>query len=182
VEVPEQTCCGALAYHAGEVDIARKLARENIALFGFSQTPIVVTSAGCGAMLKHYGHLLADDSQFASRAESFSNRVVDLSEFLAHHQFGRPAKPLAESTTYHAACHLAHAQNVRAQPQLLLKTIAELPGSAPLVPLPESEHCCGSAGIYNLFNTELSLEVLSQARNLPVKVKHLAQLLDEAYD
>lgn len=211
VEVPQQTCCGALAYHAGEVDIATKLAKENISLFGFSETPIVVTSAGCGAMLKHYGHLLSDNKEFASRAEAFSNRVVDLSEFLAHHEFTRQPKPLPETTTYHQACHLAHAQNVRKEPQLLLSTVAGQPESAPLVPLPESEHCCGSAGIYNLFNTELSLAVLDRKldfieqtgakivvtsnpgcmlqleagikeRNLPVKVMHLAELLDQIYE
>jgi len=211
VEVPKQTCCGALAFHAGEVDIATKLARENISLFGSSQTPIVVTSAGCGAMLKHYGHLLSDDKEFVSRAEAFSKRVVDLSEFLAHHEFNRQPKPLPETTTYHQACHLGHAQNVRKEPALLLDTVAQQPGSAPLVPLIESEHCCGSAGIYNLFNTELSLAVLDrkldfleqtgakvvvtsnpgcmlqleagiEARELPVKVMHLAELLDQVYE
>lgn len=211
VEVPNQTCCGALAFHAGEADIATKLAKENISLFGFSETPIVVTSAGCGAMLKHYGHLLSDDKEFASRAEAFSNRVVDLSEFLAHHEFTRQPKPLPETTTYHQACHLGHAQNVRKEPALLLDNVAKQPGSAPLVPLIESEHCCGSAGIYNLFNTELSLAVLDrkldfleqtgakvvvtsnpgcmlqleagiEARNLPVKVMHLAELLDQVYE
>ncbi len=209
VDIPKQTCCGALAYHAGEADIATSLAKKNIDLFGYSSSPIVVTSAGCGAMLKHYGELLHDDRDYGGRAKEFSKRVLDLSEFLDAHEFQSPAKPLAETITYHAACHLAHAQNVRKPPEALLERLAI--GEEPhVVPLVEAEHCCGSAGIYNLFNTALSLKVLARKmdyiestgaktvvtcnpgcmlqleagvkeRNLDVQVKHLAEVLDEHF-
>ncbi len=221
VEVPEQTCCGALAYHAGEDDIASSLARRNIELFESAgdNDKIVVTSAGCGAMLKHYPALLAQEPQWAERATKFAQRVQDLSQTLAAGKF--PDNAICESKSavgvenqskahivYHAACHLAHAQGVRAEPQALLSALAAGTG-AHLYDLPEAEHCCGSAGIYNLLNTALSLKVLDRkmkfieesgadlvvtcnpgcmlqleagvkARGLNVKVKHLAEALDDA--
>lgn len=209
VDVPKQTCCGALAYHAGENDIAIDLAKKNIDLFGHGTTPVVVTSAGCGAMLKHYGHLLEQDQNYAHKAELFSQRVKDITEFLAAAKFPDQPKALEETTTYHAACHLAHAQNVRSQPEDLLKSLNQ-EGENKIVPLLESEHCCGSAGIYNLLNTRMSLKVLDRkldyiektgaatvvttnpgcmiqlqagirSRQLPVDVKHLIEVLDEAY-
>ncbi|MBX3074087.1 4Fe-4S dicluster domain-containing protein [Candidatus Obscuribacterales bacterium] len=209
VDVPKQTCCGALAYHAGEEDIAIALAKKNIDDFGHSSTPIVVTSAGCGAMLKHYGHLLEGDREYAHKAELFSKRVEDITQFLGHHQFPDKPAPLPNKTTYHAACHLAHAQNVRKEPADLLNEL-NCDSENKLVPLVESEHCCGSAGIYNLLNTKLSLKVLDRKldfiedtgaetvvttnpgcmiqlqagireRKLPVEVKHLIEVLDESY-
>lgn len=209
VDVPKQTCCGALAYHAGENDIAVSLAKKNIDMFGHSTTPVVVTSAGCGAMLKHYGHLLENDKDYAHKAELFSQRVRDITEFLATKEFPDQPKTLKETTTYHAACHLAHAQDVRKEPEGLLQSLNQ-EGDNKIVPLVESEHCCGSAGIYNLLNTRLSLKVLDRKldyiektgaktvvttnpgcmiqlqagireRRLPVDVKHLIEVLDEAY-
>lgn len=213
VEVPPQTCCGALAFHAGELDIATNLAKQNIDLFAQSTDHIVVTSAGCGAMLKQYGHLLADDPSYRERAETFSLRVQDISENLAVSKFPAIANTGQSDSkshmVYHAACHLAHAQGVRLEPQELLSTAAASTG-AHLYDLPEAEHCCGSAGIYNLLNTSLSLKVLERkmnfiedsgadvvvtsnpgcllqleagvkARGLNVKVKHLAEALDDAF-
>ena len=211
VAVPEQTCCGALAFHQGEDDIARQLAKANIAKFGFGQDPIIVTAAGCGAMLKHYKELFKDDAEFSHKANQFSARVKDLSEQLAEFDFPEQANPLEEKTTYHAACHLAHAQDVRKEPEKLLKGLCgSTDDESNLTTLPEAEHCCGSAGIYNLFNTDLSLNVLDRkmdcleetgaetvvtsnpgcqlqleagirSRGLPIKVKHLAEALDQAY-
>jgi glycolate oxidase iron-sulfur subunit len=216
VSVPPQTCCGALAFHAGFVEIAQDLAKKNIDLFAGNENTIVVTSAGCGAMLKHYDHLLAEDSLYAQPAKLFSERVKDLSETLYRFDDAAAANPDSssgrsknspEKIVYHAACHLAHAQGVRKQPAALLSEHAALTG-AHLYDLPEAEHCCGSAGIYNLLNTEMSLAVLdrkmkfieesganvvvtcnpgcmlqieagAKARGLNVKVKHLAEALDD---
>ncbi|MFA6212196.1 MAG: (Fe-S)-binding protein [Candidatus Obscuribacterales bacterium] len=213
VEVPPQTCCGALAFHAGELDIAIDLAKQNIDLFAASTDNIVVTSAGCGAMLKHYSHLLTADPVYREKAQSFSLRVQDISENLALGKFPAIANTGQSDSkshmVYHAACHLAHAQGVRVQPQELLSAAAASTG-AHLYDLPEAEHCCGSAGIYNLLNTSLSLKVLERkmnfiedsgadvvvtsnpgcllqleagvkARGLNVKVKHLAEALDDAF-
>lgn len=212
VNVPKQTCCGALAFHAGEMDIASDLAKRNIDFFKESIEPIVVTSAGCGAMLKHYGALLEHDPAWRERAASFSKRVEDITETLAAGEFSKDPAPLSESVTYHPACHLAHAQGVRAQPIALLSKLDELnKGSPKLVALTDAEHCCGSAGIYNLMNTELSLKVLDakmaaikesgaktvvsgnpgcllqleagvKRLGLDVRVCHTAELLDESFE
>lgn len=211
VEVPDQTCCGALAFHQGEEDIARDLARRNLERFGFGQDPIVVNAAGCGAMLKHYKTLFTDDPDLAHKAAEFSARVKDLSEFLAEHQFPeQPKNTFDKKTTYHAACHLAHAQKVHDQPLTLLEELDKKNDTKKMVSLTQQEHCCGSAGIYNLFNTELSLDILDEkldhlektgaatvvtsnpgcqlqleagiaARGLDIEVKHIAEVLDQAY-
>src|SRR5262249_48027549 len=138
-------------YHAGEDDIAIRLAKRNIDYFVNSNSPVVVTSAGCGAMLKHYGDLLEHDRDYADRAKVFSERVEDITQFLARHDFPGTPTALQEKTTYHAACHLAHAQNIRTEPLQLLEKLDC--NEEMLTPLPEQEHCCGSAGIYNLLNT-----------------------------
>lgn len=158
VKVPEQTCCGALAFHAGEIDIARDLAKENIELFERTKGDVVVTAAGCGAMLKEYGELLHGDAEWEMRAHDFSARVQDVTEFLADHQFATKSKPIDKKVAYHAACHLAHAQSIREAPAKLLKQIDGIK----LMPLEEAEHCCGSAGIYNLMHTEMSMRVLDR--------------------
>lgn len=171
VSVPQQTCCGALAMHSGEIDIARGLAKQNIEYFEATEGPIVVTAAGCGAMLKQYGELLNDDNEWSQRAHKLAERFVDITEALAEGDFQRPDTSsfsrrftTALNVAYHAACHLAHAQNVREAPEKLLQQAATAIGADKmrLVPLREAEHCCGSAGIYNLINTELSMKVLER--------------------
>jgi glycolate oxidase iron-sulfur subunit len=158
VRVPEQTCCGALAFHAGEVDIARHLAKKNIELLDTTGGEIIVTAAGCGAMLKNYPELFEDDIAWHERAEHFSARVQDITEFLSRHEFAVDPKTITKKVAYHAACHLSHAQNVRTAPEVLLR---QIPGIE-LIALEEAEHCCGSAGIYNLTHTDLSMDVLKR--------------------
>jgi glycolate oxidase iron-sulfur subunit len=270
-ENPPQTCCGALAFHAGESDITIELAKKNIHLFQQTEGPIAVSAAGCGAMLKEYGHLLRDNPEWAARAKAFSDRIVDITECLADGQFGPLPKELPTELprriAYHAACHLVHAQKVRGAPAALLNDlVANLekmrsepqpepqldlatessaapkpesqpapkpesqpapkpespsapqpeppqpePASVPtLVALQEAEHCCGSAGIYNILHPEMALAVLerkmdniektgadlvvttnpgcilqleagARLRGLKVRVEHLCQLLDDIY-
>jgi glycolate oxidase iron-sulfur subunit len=151
-----QHCCGALHAHAGDAPGARRLARANVAAFERSGTEhIVVNAAGCGAMMKEYGHLLADDPEWAARAAQLSARVRDVSELLAA-AGPRPGGPLPLTVTYDAPCHLLHAQRIAAAPLAVLSAVPSLT----LVPLPGSEHCCGSAGIYNLVEPEVSDRVL----------------------
>lgn len=154
---PGQRCCGALHAHAGDDDTARELARGNIAAFEQSGADfIVVNAAGCGAMMKEYGHLLAGDPAWRERAAALSARVRDVSELLAE-AGPRPGGALTHTVTYDAPCHLLHAQRVVSPP---LAVLGAIPGLA-LVPLEGSEHCCGSAGIYNLIEPEVSDRVLS---------------------
>ena len=152
-----QRCCGALHAHAGDADRARALARHNIAAFEASGTDyIVVNAAGCGAMMKEYEHLLANDAEWRHRAAAMSARVRDVSELLAE-AGPRPGGALDVTVTYDSPCHLLHAQRIATPP---LRVLDAVPGLA-LVPLEGSEHCCGSAGIYNLVEPEVSDTVLA---------------------
>lgn len=156
-QAPGQGCCGALHAHAGDAATARRLARRNIEAFERAGADfIVINAAGCGAMIKEYGHLLADDPAFARRAEAVAARARDVSELLAA---AGPAEggPLPLRVTYDAPCHLLHAQRIAAAPLQVLRAIPRLE----IVPLEETEQCCGSAGIYNLIEPETSDAVLS---------------------
>lgn len=157
VDAPGQGCCGALHAHAGDLEAARRLARRNIAAFEKSGSEfIAVNAAGCGAMMKEYAHLLQDDPEWHDRAAAVSARVRDVSELLS--SVGPlPGHALPFKVTYDAPCHLVHAQRVVSQP---LSVLAAIP-SLELIPLHDSENCCGSAGIYNLIEPETSDAVLA---------------------
>jgi len=148
----QQVCCGALYLHAGEHDQALDCARRNIDTFPLDVDAIIVNAAGCGAMLKQYGELLAGDRAYAARAQAFSAKVRDVTEFLAALPLVVPRQALNARVTYHDACHLAHGQGVRAAPRQLLQQIPGLD----LVELTDSDTCCGSAGSYNLTEPEMA--------------------------
>lgn len=160
-----QQCCGALHAHAGDLESARELARRNIEAFDGSGAQYVVSNAaGCGAMLKEYAHLLADDPDWADRAAKVSMRARDVSEVLAA-AGPVPGGPLKLTATYDAPCHLLHAQRIAAPP---LQVLAAIPGLT-LVPLTDAEYCCGAAGIYNLLEPDTSAAVLEP------KLRHIAR-------
>ncbi len=154
---PGQGCCGALHLHAGDATTARQWARRTLAAFPAELDAVVVTAAGCGAMLKEYVALLADEPAWAARARRFAAQVRDVTELLATLPApaggaGRMPAGAPRRITYHDACHLAHAQGVRAQPRALLATLA----GVELVELGEADVCCGSAGSYNLTETAMA--------------------------
>ena len=141
---------------------ARDEARETIAAFEGCDT-VVVNAAGCGSAMKDYGHLFRDDPEWSERAAAFSAKVRDVHELLAEHEPQAPRHPVDLVVAYHDACHLAHAQGVRAQPRALLQTIPGLELREPA----EWELCCGSAGVWNLLNPEPAAELgQRKARNL----------------
>jgi glycolate oxidase iron-sulfur subunit len=152
-----QGCCGALALHAGEDETAREFARALIRTFEESGVEtIAVNAAGCGSAMKEYGHLLRDDPAWAERAKAFSSKVRDVTEILAACDPPRVARQeLRLKVAYHDACHLAHAQGVRAEPR---KVLASIPGVS-VVPFEESEICCGSAGIFNLVQPDMAAQL-----------------------
>lgn len=155
-DVSGQRCCGALHAHAGLRAEARDLARANIAAFGEGDDPIVVNSAGCGAMLKDYGHLLADDPACAAEARRFSARVRDVTELLA--ETGPiPGGALDLRVAYDPPCHLLHAQRVSEPALALFRAIPVLQ----LVPVAGAEQCCGSAGLFTLSQPAMSRTVLA---------------------
>jgi glycolate oxidase iron-sulfur subunit len=157
VEARGQQCCGALHAHAGDLETARDLARRNISAFERSGAEfIAVNAAGCGATMKEYGHLLEDDPTWHERAAALGSRVRDVSELLAA-AGPRQGGMLPIRVTYDAPCHLQHAQRVTQAP---LSVLAAIPGLE-LVPLHDSDQCCGSAGIYNLIEPETSDAVLA---------------------
>jgi glycolate oxidase iron-sulfur subunit len=144
---PEQRCCGALLIHAGQERQALELARRLIEVFERANVDtIAINAAGCGSHLKDYAHLLRQDPAYAQRAQAFSAKCRDISELLAELEPRAPRHPLPLRVAYHDACHLQHAQGIRAQPRQALNTIPQLE----LLEVPDSPICCGSAGIYNL--------------------------------
>jgi glycolate oxidase iron-sulfur subunit len=156
VAPPGQGCCGALGVHAGRDVMAIELARATIDTFTAAGVDVVVTNAaGCGSTMKEYGHLLRDDAAYAERAAALAAKVRDITEVLTDLAPRAPRHPIPARVAYHDACHLAHAQGVRAQPRALLATIPDL---AVLEPA-EAELCCGSAGIYNLVEPEASADL-----------------------
>ena len=165
--VAGQPCCGALQAHANDGEGARRLARHHIAAFEASGADwMVVNAAGCGALMKDYGHLLSDDSDFAGRAQAFGARVRDVSELLAGAPLKGPLSSVPVRVAYDDPCHLSHGQRIRQQPRDLLR---QIPGLE-LLDVPESDWCCGSAGTFNLFHPEMAGALLDR------KMAHLASV------
>jgi glycolate oxidase iron-sulfur subunit len=155
VHAPAQPrCCGALALHAGADPQARSLAKQTIEKLEGYDT-VIVNAAGCGSAMKDYGHVLRDEPDWAERAQAFSAKVRDVTEFLAEVEPRAERRPLRMKVAYHDACHLAHAQAVRTQPRELLRGIPELE----LVEPAEWELCCGSAGIYNVVQPDAARDL-----------------------
>jgi len=202
-----QGCCGAIAVHAGEMELGRTMAKRVIAAFEESGAEYyVVNAAGCGSALKEYGDLFAGDAQWEARAEGFSARVRDVTELLDAIGLDPYLGPLDATVTYQEPCHLVHAQRIADAPRRLLAQIPQLT----LREMEESSLCCGSAGIYNLTQPEMAkrlgdrkarnaaetgaqvvvtanpgcaLQVGASLRALghPRPVKHVVELLDESY-
>jgi glycolate oxidase iron-sulfur subunit len=207
VVIPQsQECCGALAEHAGEEQQAIAAAKRLIDSFESANVDaIVVNAAGCGSAMKRYAHLLRNDPQYLERAKSFAAKCKDVSEVLSELEPRAPRGRVQLRAAYHDACHLQHAQGVRAQPRRLLQAV---PG-VEVREIAESEICCGSAGIYNLLEPEaatalrdrkvqhilrtdaqvivsgnpgclLQIATGLEAAGRPLRVMHLVEVLDES--
>ena len=156
---PEQQCCGSVHGHNGDLPMAKHLARRMIDVFEKNEVDyVVVNSAGCGAFMKEYDQLLADDPHYAERARRFVSKVKDVTEFLVQEGYEQPQNPFPEKVTYHEPCHLAHTQKIKEPPRQIIRSI---PG-VQYVELPESDWCCGSAGVYNITHYDTSMELLSR--------------------
>ena len=202
-----QGCCGAIAVHAGELERGRELAKRNIIAFEASKADFyVINAAGCGSTLKEYGRLFAEVPEWLERATRFSQAVRDITEFLDAMGLPPGMGWKEQVVTYQEPCHLVHAQRITAAPRHLL---SQIPGIT-LREMPESSLCCGSAGIYNLTQPEMAqqlqrrkvenalkvepeiivtanpgcaLQLISGLREAgrSIEVKHVVELLDEAY-
>ncbi|HEX4137486.1 MAG TPA: heterodisulfide reductase-related iron-sulfur binding cluster [Bryobacteraceae bacterium] len=157
-----QTCCGALHVHAGIRDQARILARRNIdAVLSIKNTgfdAIITNAAGCGSTLKEYDELFEHDPEYLEKAKKFKSLMKDVTEFLASIELNREMVPLDATVTYQDSCHLAHGQKIRTAPRQLLRAIPGLKFRE----MPLSDICCGSAGIYNVLHTDLSMSILEK--------------------
>jgi glycolate oxidase iron-sulfur subunit len=164
VAPPGQGCCGALNAHGGDHARAVEMAKRTIETFeAAGADTVIVNTSGCGAHMKAYGALLAGDPVWAGRAARFAGTVQDLAEFLARTPLRGPLGPVPLTVTYHDPCHVVHGQKIRRQPRELL---AQIPGLR-VVDLPESDWCCGSAGIYNLTQPEMADRLLRRkVRNI----------------
>ena len=206
VVIPEsQQCCGAIHFHSGCSEPARGFADANVAAFdGSGYDAVIVNVAGCGAMLKDYGHHWRDERQ--SAREKFAAKIRDVHEFLDELGLVPPTGEINATATYHDACHLGHAQRITEPPRRILE---QIPGLQ-LRPLPETALCCGAAGTYNLTEPEMSarlsrrklenilstgaqyvvtanagclLQIAREARHQghPLQVVHPMDLLDRSY-
>jgi glycolate oxidase iron-sulfur subunit len=203
VHVPrQQTCCGALNVHGGERTVARDLARQNLQAFlGRGLDAVVVNSAGCGSTMKEYHELLGTEE-----AHQFATLTKDVNEFLASIELRAPEHPVHRTVTLQESCHLVHAQRIKAAPRALL---AQVPGLT-FNDMAHPDLCCGSAGIYSVTQHDMSMRVLDakmedvaatgattvvtanpgcmmqleaglQRAGLPGEVRHVVEILDEAY-
>jgi glycolate oxidase iron-sulfur subunit len=159
VPMRDAGCCGALHAHAGDLRAARERARDQIRAFEASGADFMVSdAAGCGAAMRGYGHLLADDPVWADRALALEGRVRDVLELLAEHPVV-PGGPVPLRATYDPPCHLLHAQRVRGAVERVMRAIPGLE----LVPLEGADGCCGGAGVYGLTHPELG-ETIGSAK------------------
>jgi len=153
----DQTCCGAVHAHASEMDQAKELAKKNIKMLEETgATYLVNNQGGCGAMLKEYDQLLADDPVWADRAKLFVKKVKDINEILAEIDELPPLNPMNVTVTYQDSCHLANVQGVTFQPRKLINSI---PGIN-YVEMKGAGTCCGSAGTYNIVHHDHSMQIL----------------------
>jgi glycolate oxidase iron-sulfur subunit len=158
-----QTCCGALAAHAGVRDVARSLARVNLDVFlGGEFDAVITNAAGCGSTLKEYEHLFDAETAEHGKAREFRKKMRDATEFLGDLGLSARLAALPMRVTYQDSCHLLHGQKVREAPRKLLRSIPGLE----LVEMAMADYCCGSAGSYNVTETQTSLALLAE------KMKH----------
>lgn len=161
VVIPEdQNCCGALHGHSGEQEQARDLARKNIAAFEKEKIDYIITNAGgCGGFLNDYGYLLKDDPEWKERAKAFDEKIIDISALLVRLGFHRKSfVGEGETITFQDSCHLKNGQRTSDEPRQLLQAIK----NTTFIEMEQADHCCGSAGIYNMIEPEMSMQILDK--------------------
>jgi len=159
VVVKDETCCGALVHHLGKEEEARGYARRNIDAWTAVMREkmvdaIVITTSGCGTMVKDYGNLLARDRGYAERAAYVAGLARDITEYIEKMGLMPPMMWTGLRIAYHAACSLQHGQKLDMLPRTLLNQ-----AGFNIIEIPEGHLCCGSAGTYNLLEPELSAQL-----------------------
>lgn len=155
----DQVCCGSLGGHNGDAEYSKRLAKKNIDAFEKSRADYyVINSAGCCAFMKRYGELLSGDPSYSERAEKFSLKVKDFSEFIYQTGFKKPQCSVGKPTVYHEPCHLVHTQRVSEEPRSVVRAIS----ANNFRELNEATWCCGSAGIYNILRFGDASQILDR--------------------
>jgi len=170
IVVPEtQGCCGALQGHSGELSQAKEMAKKNIKAFEDAGVDYIITNAGgCGAFLVDYGHLLRDEPEWKDRAAAFGDKIKDVTSILIELEFHRlPLKLNDHILTYQDSCHLKNGQKTFMEPRQLLESI----DGAEYVEMKDASRCCGSAGIYNIVESEMSMQILDYKMEQAIKTK-----------
>ncbi|MEH7501755.1 (Fe-S)-binding protein [Neobacillus drentensis] len=176
IVIPQnQTCCGALHGHSGEKEGSKDLARRNIKAFEELNVDFIITNAGgCGAFLIDYDHLLKDDPEWKDRAKKFAEKIMDVSEILVSVGFHKKVKLELPNqiVTYQDSCHLRNVMKTASAPRLLLQSIK----GAEYVEMKDADRCCGSAGIYNIIESEMSMKMLDY-KMVQAKDTHAATIV-----
>ncbi|MEQ2525957.1 (Fe-S)-binding protein [Bacillaceae bacterium CLA-AA-H227] len=160
IVIPQnQNCCGALHGHSGEKDGSKALAKKNIKAFEDLNVDYIITNAGgCGAFLVDYDHLLKDDPDWKDRAKDFKDKIKDITQILYEVDFHKKVKLKLpyQIVTYQDSCHLRNVMKTSAAPRALLQAIEGIE----YIEMKDADRCCGSAGIYNIVESEMSMQIL----------------------
>ncbi len=157
-----EACCGSLVHHMGKEDQALAAARHMVDVWtteieGQGLDAIVITTSGCGTTIKDYGHMLRHDANYADKAANVSHLAVDISEYLTRLDMPFVSPPESLTVAYHSACSLQHGQKLTNPPKELLT------GAGFIVKEPPEGHlCCGSAGTYNILQSEIATQLRSR--------------------
>ena len=159
---PAVGCCGSLEHHLGMEDGALGKVRANVDAWiaeieGEGLDAIIINASGCGTTVKDYGHMLRLDAAYAQKAKTVSDLTRDITEYLSEIELGPFSNPQNMRVTYHSACSMQHGQKIKTLPQKLLSDAGfEVAG------VPEGHLCCGSAGVYNIMQSELADKLKSR--------------------
>ncbi|WP_042145153.1 (Fe-S)-binding protein [Paucisalibacillus sp. EB02] len=170
IVIPDtQNCCGALHGHSGEREKSKEMAKRNIEAFEHVGADYIITNAGgCGAFLVDYDYLLKDDPTWSERAKEFSGKIKDITSILVELDFEKENLQLQEQfVTYQDSCHLKNGQKTFMEPRKLLQSIQ----GVTYVEMKDASRCCGSAGIYNIVESEMSMQILDYKMEQAKKTK-----------
>ncbi|WP_316196400.1 glycolate oxidase subunit GlcF [Bradyrhizobium sp. SZCCHNS3053] len=159
VLVRDEQCCGALTHHMGQDADALARARANVGVWAAEAKrggldAILVTTSGCGTVIKDYGHMLREDPQYAAPAAAVSAMAKDISEYLAGLDLVSASRHDDLVVAYHSACSLQHGQKITSIPKELLSKCGFV-----VKDIPESHLCCGSAGTYNILQPDIAMKL-----------------------
>lgn len=170
IVIPDkQVCCGALHGHSGEKNTAKELAKQNIVAFEALQIDYIITNAGgCSGFLIEYHHLLKDEPEWLERAKLFTSKLKDLSTILIELDFDkRKLKLNSQTVTYQDSCHLRNVMKTYNEPRKLINSIEGIEFNE----MDDADRCCGSAGIYNIVESKMSMQILDYKMEQAKKTK-----------